>query len=188
MGIAAGVAHFADFVVERAPVAAQDTLARDDDVDFLGAGFDRLMDFFNALGEGAQAGREAGRDGGDRDVGVVESAQGVLDALVIDADCADGEVEIGDVERLDEVGAQGLAGFGAEPPDFARRVVACEGGEIDHGDGAQQPGGLMLFLDAAAGRQGLGAALRRAAVDGGGAHPAHIEGDAGVALVIAGGH
>src|SRR5690606_6510926 len=60
-----------------------------------------------------------------------------------------------------------------------------EGGEVDEGDGAQQPGGLPVLLYGTPGADGLGAALQRRAVHAGAADPVEVERKAGIALVPA---
>ena len=45
----------------------------------------------------------------------------------------------------------GLPRLGAEPLDALGGVVAAESGEVHAGDGAEQPGGLPLFLHACGG-------------------------------------
>src|SRR6185312_12742742 len=94
---------------------------------------------------------------------------------VVDADGADVEVQVLDLESLDEMVFERAAGFGAETLDALGGVVAGERGEVHAGDGAEEPGGLPVLLDAAAGADGAGAAL-----DGGGVnadlfHPADVE-------------
>jgi hypothetical protein len=57
----------------------------DDDVDFVGAILDGLVDFFEALFEGAEPGGESGADGGDGDSGALEITDGVGDVGMVDA-------------------------------------------------------------------------------------------------------
>src|SRR6185437_1761999 len=68
-----------------------------------------------------------------------------------------------DLESLDEMVFERAAGFGAEALHALGGVVAGKRGEVHAGDGAEQPGGLPVLFDAAAGADGGGAAL-----DGGG--------------------
>ena len=72
----------------------------------------------------------------------MQRAQGVADALVIDADGRHLDRNVVKLESVDDVLPQGLAGFGAETPDLAGCIVAGQRGQIDHGDGAQEPGRL----------------------------------------------
>ena len=60
MGSATGAAHLSDFVIERLPIAAQNVLARNNDVDFFRSSFNRLVDFCNSLFKWAEPGGEAG--------------------------------------------------------------------------------------------------------------------------------
>ena len=184
LGVATGSPHLAHFVIKRLPIAPQDMLARDDDVDFLRASFDGLVNLFNALGERAQAGREAGRDSRDRYAAAFERRQRVLDPLMIDADRADLEIELAGIQRVDDILAQGLPGFGAQPRNLARRVIASQGGQVDHGDGSQQPSRLPGFLDAAPRRERGCPPLGGAQVDLCSAHPAHIQRDARISFLL----
>ena len=109
--------------------------------------------------ERREAGREAGGDGGDGDAGAFERFDGGLDEGVVDADGADVEVQVFDLQSFDEVVFEWAAGLGAEAFDALGGVVAGERGEVHAGDGAEQPGGLPVLLDAAAGADGGGAAL-----------------------------
>ena len=60
---------------------------------------------------------------------------------------------------------QRIARLGAEAADAVGGVVAAEGSEVHAGDGAEQPRGLRIFLDSAAGDVGGGTALDGAGVD-----------------------
>ncbi len=160
VGIAAAFAEGGDFVIERRPIAGQDVGARDDDVDFGGAGLDGFLDFEEAGTEGGLAAGEAGGNGSDGDIGTAEGAAGIVDAAVVDADGGDAQ-GLPVAEGGDQLGAQGLAGFGAEALDAAGGVAAFEGGEVDAGEGAQEPGGLPFALDGAARWRGWRRAVRR---------------------------
>ncbi len=74
--------------------------------------------------------------------------------------------------------SQRAAGLGAEALDALGGVVAGERGEVHAGDGAEQPGGLPVLLDGAAGADGGGAALDGAGVDADLFDPADVERDA----------
>ena len=76
--------------------------------------------------------------------------------------------------------SQRAAGLGAEALDALGGVVAGERGEVHAGDGAEQPGGLPVLLDAAAGADGGGAALDGGGVDADLFDPADVERDAAV--------
>lgn len=179
----AGFAEGAHFVVERGPILVEGVGAGDDDVDFVGTIFDRLVDFFESLGEWAESGGESGTDSGDGDPGALEVADGVGDIGMVDADGTG--VDWGDAEFLLEVGGEGLACFGAESVDVAGGVVAAEGCEVDALDGADEVGGLVVFFNGAAFGECVGAAVDGGSVDGEGLHPVEIEGCAGVTI---GGH
>ena len=128
MGGAAGVLEGGDFVVEGLPFCGEDVGARDDDVDFVGAGFDGAADFLDAFGEGREAGGEAGGDGGYADAAAFEGAASGLDEDVVDADGGDFDVERFDAEFCDEFVLERLAGFGAEAADAFVGIVAGESG------------------------------------------------------------
>ena len=130
--------------------------------------------------ERREAGREAGGDGGDGDAGAFERFDGGFDEGVVDADGADVEVQVFDLQSFDEVVFEWAAGFGAEAFDALGGVVAGERGEVHAGDGAEQPGGLPVLLDAAAGADGGGAALDGRGVDADLFDPADVERDAPV--------
>ncbi len=178
MGGAAGVLEGGDLVVERVPLAVEDVRAGDDDVDLGGAGFDRAANLLHAGFERREAGGEAGGDGGDGDAGAFERLDGGLDEGVVDADGADVQVEVFDLESLDEVVFEGAAGFGAQTLHALGGVIAGERREVHAGDGAEQPGGLPVLLDAAAGADGGGAALDGGGVDADLFDPADVERDA----------
>ena len=178
VGVAAAFAEGGDLVIEGGPIAGQDVGARDDDVDFGGAGFDGFLDFQQAGAERGLTAGETGGDGGDGDIRATEGAAGIMDAAVVDADGGDAR-GLGEAEGGDQLGAQGLAGFGAEALDAAGGVAAFEGGEVDAGEGAQQPGGLPFALDGAAGGEGGSALFGGGSVDAGLAEPGEIEGDGG---------
>ena len=180
MGVAAGFAEGAHFVIEGLPILVEGVGACDDDIYFVGAIFDRLVDFFEALFEGAKSGGESGADGGDGDSGTLEVFDGFGDVGVIDADGSG--VELGETEFAEGLGADGLFCFGAESVDVARGVIAAEGGEINAFDSADEVGGLVFFFYGSAFGECVGAPVYGGSVDGEGLHPVEVEGGSGVAV------
>jgi hypothetical protein len=87
-----------------------------------------------------------------------------------------------DAEFCDEFVLEGLAGFGAEAADAFVGVIAGESGQVHAGDGAEQPGGLVVFFYGAARDEGLGAAFDGAGVDANVFDPVEIQGDAAIGL------
>src|SRR5438105_9536465 len=88
-----------------------------------------------------------------------------------------------DAQRVDEIGAQRAARFGAQPYNAPRGVVTLQRREIHAGDRTQQPGRLPFLLYSSACRDG-----RRAALDGAAIHPqprndVEVERDARIAIV-----
>lgn len=180
--IATAFAKSSHLVIEGGPIAAEDMCAGDDDVDLAGAGLDRFLDFEQARAEGGLAAGETSGDGGDGDIAATEGAARIVDATVVDADGSDLR-RLGEAEGGDQLRAERLARFGAEAQDAGGGVAAFEGGEVDAGEGAQEPGGLPLALDGAAGGEGGGALFGGGAIDAGFAEPGEIEGDGGGAGV-----
>src|SRR6202012_1166587 len=125
-----------------------------DEVDLAGAGFDRAANLLHAGFERREAGGEAGGDGGDGDAGAFERFDGGLDEGGVEADGAAVQVQVFDLESFDEMVFERAAGLGAEAFYALGGVVAGERGEVHAGDGAEQPGGLPVLLDAAAGGRG----------------------------------
>ena len=177
---AAGVLEGSDFVIKSVPVAVEDVGAGDDDVDLRGASFDGAANLLDALGERREAGGESGGNGGDRNAGALERFDGGFDKGVIDADRADGEVQLFNAEGLDELALKRIARLGAETLDALGGIVAAEGGQIHAGDGAEQPRGLIFFFDGAARGVGLRSALDGAGVDADFLDPVEIEGNAAI--------
>lgn len=180
MGGAAGIAEGAHFVVEGGPILGDCVGPGDNDVDFMGAILDGLVDFFEALFEGAEPGGESGADGGDGDSGALEIPYGVGDVCMVDAyrTGMDGL----DTESCLEVGSDWLTGFGAKTVDVAGGVVAAESREVNAFDCADEIGGLVVFFDCAAFGERVGAAVNGGSVDGEGLHPIEVEGGAGVSV------
>ena len=180
MGIATSFPECTHFVVEGWPVLAQSVGAGNDNVDFVSPIFDRLVDFFYALCEGAEASGKAGADVGDRDSGALEIFHSIGDIGVVDADGSG--VEFFEAKTFEGFSDERVFGFGAEAMDVAGGVVTAEGGEIDAFNGADEVGGLMFFFDGAASGESCGAAVDGRSVDGERLNPVEIKGDAGVTV------
>jgi hypothetical protein len=102
--------------------------------------------------------------------------------LVIDADRARGDV--GQAERLEDLGAHRLARLGAEPAHAALGVVTGQRGEVDQRDRTGEPCGLVGLFHRAPPRQ-----RGRATFDGRGVglhprDPVEVERQAGIARLV----
>jgi hypothetical protein len=84
-------------------------------------------------------------------------------------------------QRLQDVLADGLAGFGAQPPHIAGRIVARQRSQVNAGHGAQQPRRLPVLLDGAPSAERRCPAFNSAAIDARLVHPSQIERHPGVA-------
>ena len=179
MGRAAGRAHGAGLVVERGPVASQHVTARDDDVDLASPGLNAGAHFGEPLRKRRQTGGKAGRHGGNGNAGARKGGQRCRDHVVIDTDRTGGDRV--DAESIENFRPHRMTRLGAKPAHPAGRVVACQRGQVDHGDGAQQPGCLVVFLDRPPPRQRCGAPLdgRGVGLDPG--DPVQIQRHAGIA-------
>ena len=113
----------------------------------------------------------------------LERFYGIPHPAGIDANRADGDLLIREAQGGRACLAGRLPGLGAQAPDPPRRVIAGQGGQVDAGDGAQQPGGLPVFLDRAAGGQSGHPPLDRAAVRARTRHPVKVQRDSGIASV-----
>jgi hypothetical protein len=102
--------------------------------------------------------------------------------VVIDADGAGGDR--GQAERLEDVGAHGLARLGAEPPHAALGVVTGERREVDERDGAGEPRGLVRLFHRAPPGQGCRAALDGRGVGLHARNPVEVERHAGIARLV----
>ena len=147
MRLPAGFAHRRDLVVERVPVAAEHMGAGDDDVDLARALPDRIADLLQALLQGGEPGRKAGRDGGDRNPRALERLDRRSNHGRIDADRGDRQAQVGEIERGEKLFAERMARLGAEPAHTARRVVAGERREVDAGHRLHEPRRLVFLLD-----------------------------------------
>ena len=149
-----------DFVVEGLPLAIEDVSAGDDDVDLRCAGFDASGESLHAFGERRKPCGKSGGDCGHRNAGAFERLDGRFDECVINADRADGEVQLFDAEAFDEMALQRVARLGAEPADAIDGVVTAERGQVHAGDGTEQPRGLRILLHGASGDVGLRRGVR----------------------------
>ena len=125
--------------------------AGDDDVDFRRARLDAFLDLADAQVEGRQARRKTGGDGRDGDGRARQRLDRRRHHLVIDADSPGGQRR--QAERVEDIGAHGGAGLGAEAADAAGRVVTGQCRQVNERDRAGKPGGLVGFLDRPAARQ-----------------------------------
>ena len=140
---------------------AQGKAARNDDVDFVRAHVQRIADLGQAQVQRHQPGRKAGRDRRHRDGRALQRALCRRNHRRIDADRAGGQA--GNAHRLQQFRRDGLARLCAKPRHAVGRVVARQRRQVDAAHGVQQPGRLMILLQAAPGGQ-----AGRAAFDGGG--------------------
>src|SRR5882724_8209056 len=82
----AGILEHGYLVVERLPLSTEHMSARDDHVDFVGAGFDRTPDLGDSFGKRRQTGRESRRDRGNVDPASFYSPARRFDERVVHAD------------------------------------------------------------------------------------------------------
>ena len=183
MRLTAGGAHGDDLVVELLPFGAEHQAARDDDVDLVGAVLDRGLDLLQARRQRREAVRKGGGDGGDMDAGAAHAHRrrwrrrddrrrpppgGSFSPAMPSA--------------FDDVAAERIDRLGAQPAHALLGVVGIQRRQVHAGDGAQQPGRLVVGLDRAPLGQAGDAALERRAVDAAHRfHEAEIEPHAGVA-------
>jgi hypothetical protein len=182
-GLAAGPAELGDLVVKRFPVAGQHEVPWDDYIYFARPGFDGLFDLGDALGQGGLPGGEAGCNGSDRDVRAPQRFDRILDAAGVNTDRADGDLLTVKPQSRQHIRADGLPGLGAQAPDAPGRIVAGQCGQVDAGDGAQQPGRLPVLFDGAALGQRFDPPLDRALIDVRPRDPIQVERGAGVTVV-----
>ncbi len=169
-----------DLVIEGLPLAVEDVRAGDDDVDFLRAGFDAAVNLFDALGQRRKACRESCGNSGDGNAGAFERSNSRLNKRVVDADGADGEMQVLNTEAFNNVTLERVARLGAESADAVGRVVAAQGGQVHAGDGAKQPCCLRFLLYGAPRNMSRRAPLNSAGVDAYALDPVQIEGNAPV--------
>jgi hypothetical protein len=179
--VAAGRAKRGHLVVERLPVPGQYMTARNDDVDFTGAGRDRCIDFGELGLHRRLAGGETGRHGRHGNVRAGERRDRGANHRVVDADRTDLSLALGDWSAAIRVRPDRRARLGAEPLDAAGRVVARERRQIHAAHRLEQPRRLPCVLDGAAARKRLDAALDRAQIDANRIDPAAIEAYARIA-------
>ena len=179
-----GFAHRRDLVVERVPVAAQHMGAGDDDVDLARALPDRIADLLQALLQGGEPGRKAGRDGGDRNPRALERLDRRPNHGRVDADRGDRQTQVGKIEGGEKLFAERVTRFGAEPAHAPGRVVPRQCREVDAGHRLHEPRRLVFLLDGPARGQGRGAALDRARIDADALEPIGRERHARIARAI----
>jgi hypothetical protein len=114
----------------------------------------------------------------------LERLDGCFDERVIDTHRPDFDPEVGDAERVGDVVAQRMPGFGAKTSHVPRCVIARQRRQIDQRDGAQQPRGLPFFLYRPARRQGCGPALDSAPIYPDRAHDVEIERHSRISLDV----
>jgi hypothetical protein len=119
--------------------------------------FTLSLDLLHAQVVGREPRGKSGGNGGDGNAGALQRLDRRGNHLVIDADRAGRDVR--QAERVEDVGAHGLARLGAEPAHAALGVVARQRREVDQRDRTGEPGGLVVLLDRAPTRQGRGAAF-----------------------------
>ncbi len=163
MRIATGLAVLAHFLIQRGPIAGQDMLARNDNINFPGAGRDRSGDFLQFQFMRREPRRKTGRDGGYRNAGVGQRADGGADIAVVNADGAGGQRQ-GESHGIEQVLPDRLRGLCAQAAYPLGCIIAIERGQIDATDRLEQPGSLCLFLDGAAPGQRGDASLNRAQI------------------------
>ena len=156
MSVAAGLLHAHDLLHHARVVARQERLARDDHVDLVGAGGDRLLGVAQLDLERRLAGRERRGDRGGPHARARERFARHADQRRVDAH----RRARGDLGH----GRRGADGLGAQVADLAGRVGALERREVEHRH--RQPDALLLRgrLDRALAEHG-GALLDADAVD-----------------------
>src|SRR5258707_13456389 len=85
MGGTAGVLEGRDFVIERLPFRAENMRARDDHVDFVGAGFHRAPDFRDSFLERRKPSGESSGDRGNMNATSLDRVPSGFDEGVIHA-------------------------------------------------------------------------------------------------------
>lgn len=83
---------------------------------------------------------KGGGDGGNRNAGAFEGIHRSFDKAMIDANGAGQDAQAGDIELVENIGAQGMARLGAKALDAAIGIVGIERRQIDQRDGFEQPG------------------------------------------------
>ena len=157
VGLAAGLLHLHDLVVDLGVAAGEEGAAVDHHVDLVGAELDRLAHVGELDRERRLAGRERGRDRRHLDRRAAEPRHGGRDEVRIDADRRDRRDR-----RVDGVGADRLR---AQRRDLAGRVGALERRQVHHPDRELERLQLRLLLDRAL-RQRRRALFERDRVDG----------------------
>ena len=159
VGLSTGFAEGLHLVVEGLPVLGEHVAPGDDDIDLPGSRPHRFPDLGEAQRVGGQSCGEPGRDRGYRNIAPFQGLDRGRDHLMIDANGACGYRTRLEPEGLEDIRTNGEAGFPAKPPHAVAGVVPGERGQVDAGDGLDQPGRLVGLLDRSPPGQGLAPAL-----------------------------
>ncbi|MCU0990609.1 MAG: hypothetical protein MUE63_13730 [Xanthomonadales bacterium] len=126
----------------------------------------------------------AGGNGGDRYPAAGQLLHRDLDEIVVDADGGRRDAEVRDSQGGQDVAPHRAHRLLAQSPHPSRRVVAGQRRQVDAADGLQQPGGLVVLLDGAAGADRRRATFDGAAVDTDAADPFGVEVRPGVSAGV----
>ncbi len=165
------------------PVAGEHMRAGDDHIDLARARLDGLLDLTDALGKRRLAGWETGGNRSYRDIRAAQRLDGILDPAGIDTDRSHVDLFALQGHPGKHIRTNGMFGLCAQTLDTAGSVVASQGGQVNTGDCAQEPGSLPILLDGAAFGQGFDAPLDRAAVHMRAHHPVQVKGHSRVSAV-----
>src|SRR5690606_39894619 len=107
-----------------------------------------------------------------------------LDVGVVAAPGRRADRQFGRPEGIENVPTDRQTRLRAEPADVTGRVVSREGGQVDAGNGSQQPRDLPLLLDRAPGSERRGPPLDSTAVRTRRSDPVQIERDPRIARLL----
>jgi hypothetical protein len=96
--------------------------------------------------QGREAGRKAGRDGGDRNPRALERLDRRPNHGRIDADRGHCQAQVGKIERYKQFFAERMTRLGAQPPHAARRIVPRQRREVDASHRLHEPCCLVFLL------------------------------------------
>src|SRR5205807_2897987 len=133
----ASVFERCDFIVERLPFSAEDVRARDDHVDFVGAGLHRAPNFRDAFLKRRKTGGESRGYRGNMNAAALDGPPRGFDEGVINADGSDLDREALDAQLLYEFLLNRLPRLGAQAANTLVGIVAGECRQIHAGNGAQ---------------------------------------------------
>src|SRR5215471_13237736 len=108
---AASIFESHDFVVEFLPPRPENVRARNYHIDFLSAGFHRMLDFGNTFFKGRKPSGKTSRDGSDGNAAALQSLNRCLDKLVIYANGADANIQFANSQLFKQLILQRLARF-----------------------------------------------------------------------------